>query len=58
MSTKRPPTDSTTAVHAGVPSERPSHTLTPSVAQTATYTFESTAVLERYMRGEDPDPDR
>jgi cystathionine gamma-synthase len=28
------------------------------VTQTATYTFESTAVLERYMRGEDPDPDR
>jgi cystathionine gamma-synthase len=45
-------------VHAGRPSERPHHTLTAGVTQTATYTFESTAVLERYMRGEDPDPER
>jgi cystathionine beta-lyase/cystathionine gamma-synthase len=49
---------STEAVHAGIPKQRPAHTLTPSIAQTATYTFEDTADLERYMRGEDPDPER
>jgi cystathionine gamma-synthase len=49
---------STDAVHAGVPRRRPEHTLAPGVAQTATYTFESTADLERYMRGEDPDTQR
>jgi cystathionine gamma-synthase len=32
--------------------------LTHGIAQTATYTFEDTATLERYMRGEDPDPHR
>lgn len=58
MSREKSPNDSTTAVHAGVPAARPHHALTPGVAQTATYTFESTSVLERYMRGEDPDPDR
>jgi len=52
------PADSTRAVHAGRSGERPHHTLAPSIAQTATYTFESTAALERYMRGEDPDPER
>jgi cystathionine gamma-synthase len=50
--------DSTAAVHAGVEGERPHHTLAPAIAQTATYTFENTAALERYMRGEDPDPER
>jgi cystathionine gamma-synthase len=50
--------DSTGAVHAGTEGERSHHTLAPSIAQTATYTFENTAALERYMRGEDPDPDR
>ncbi|HEV8247620.1 MAG TPA: PLP-dependent transferase, partial [Polyangiaceae bacterium] len=50
--------DSTQAVHAGTNGERPHHTLAPSIAQTATYTFESTAALERYMRGEDPDTER
>jgi cystathionine gamma-synthase len=49
---------STDAVHAGQPSPRPHHTLNPSVAQTATYTFENTADLEQYMRGEDKDPER
>jgi cystathionine gamma-synthase len=49
---------STDAVHAGVPSERAHHALTPSIAQTATYTFTSTADLEQYMRGEDTDPHR
>jgi cystathionine gamma-synthase len=52
------PPNSTRAVHAGAPPLRPSHTLAPSIAQTATYTFENTADLERYMRGEDPDPER
>jgi cystathionine gamma-synthase len=49
---------STAAVHAGEPKKRPHHALTPAIAQTATYTFEDTASLERYMRGEDPDPHR
>lgn len=52
------PTTSTDAVHAGIERSRSHHTLTPSIAQTATYTFENTATLERYMRGEDPDPER
>ncbi len=51
-------TTSTDAVHAGIERGRAHHTLTPSIAQTATYTFENTATLERYMRGEDPDPER
>ncbi|HET9953872.1 MAG TPA: aminotransferase class I/II-fold pyridoxal phosphate-dependent enzyme [Polyangiaceae bacterium] len=50
--------NSTDAVHAGVPKTRSQHTLTASIAQTATYTFEDTESLERYMRGEDPDPHR
>src|SRR6188472_1627510 len=49
---------STDTVHAGIERARSHHTLTPSIAQTATYTFENTATLERYMRGEDPDPER
>ena len=49
---------STDSVHAGEPRLRPHHALTPAIAQTATYTFEDTASLERYMRGEDPDPHR
>ncbi len=55
---KDKPTTSTDAVHAGIERARSHHTLTPSIAQTATYTFENTATLERYMRGEDPDPER
>jgi cystathionine gamma-synthase len=51
-------TTSTDTVHAGIERGRSHHTLTPSIAQTATYTFENTATLERYMRGEDPDPER
>lgn len=58
MSDKRKPATSTDAVHAGIPKPRPHHTLAASVAQTATFTFENTADLERYMRGEDADPDR
>jgi cystathionine gamma-synthase len=49
---------STDAVHGGHAGERPHHALTTSIAQTATYTFENTATLERYMRGEDPDAER
>ena len=49
---------STEAVHAGSPYQRPHDTLTPSIALTATYTFRDTADLERYMRGQDPNPDR
>jgi cystathionine gamma-synthase len=55
---KKPVADSTQAVHAGTNGERPHHTLAPMIAQTATYTFENTNELERYMRGEDPDPER
>jgi cystathionine gamma-synthase len=55
---KHKSTTSTDAVHAGIERARAHHTLTPSIAQTATYTFEDTATLERYMRGEDPDPER
>lgn len=49
---------STDAVHAGVLSKRPHNALAPGVAQTATYTFQNTADLEQYMRGEDSDPER
>jgi cystathionine gamma-synthase len=55
---KHKSTTSTDSVHAGIERARSHHTLTPSIAQTATYTFENTATLERYMRGEDPDPER
>lgn len=48
----------TDAVHAGVPSLRPHHALAPAIAQTATFTFDDSADLERYMRGEDPDRER
>jgi cystathionine gamma-synthase len=49
---------STDAVHAGEEAERHDHTLAQAISQTATFTFQSTADLERYMRGEDPDPER
>jgi cystathionine gamma-synthase len=45
-------------VHAGTNPQRPYNALAPGVAQTATYTFKSTADLEQYMRGEDKDPER
>lgn len=54
----KPTSTSTEAVHAGSPYHRPHNTLTPSVAHTATFTFRDTADLERYMRGQDPDPER
>jgi len=49
---------STESVHAGTPATRPHHALALSIEPTATYTFANTAELERYMRGEDPDPER
>lgn len=49
---------STETVHAGTGARRPHNALAPGVAQTATYTFSSTADLEQYMRGEDADPER
>jgi cystathionine gamma-synthase len=54
----KPSSSSTDAVHAGTPHHRPHNTLTPSVAHTATFTFRDSAELERYMRGQDPDPER
>ncbi len=55
---RRATSTSTDAVHAGEPRARPHHTLTSPVALTATYTFEDSADLARYMRGEDADPGR
>lgn len=49
---------STDAVHAGTERDRPAHALAPAIVQTATYTFRSTADLERYMAGEDADGER
>jgi cystathionine gamma-synthase len=49
---------STDAVHAGTTKSHPHHALAPGIAQTATFTFKDTADLERYMRGEDQDPER
>jgi len=49
---------STDSVHAGVPDKRPHNALALSIDATATFTFKDTAELERYMRGEDPDPSR
>lgn len=50
--------DGTDAVHAGVNPEQASRGLAPAIVQTATYTFRDTADLERYLAGEDDDPDR
>lgn len=49
---------STDSVHAGTPEKRPHHALSLGIHTTATFTFKDTAELERYMRGEDPDPER
>ncbi|HTM45245.1 MAG TPA: aminotransferase class I/II-fold pyridoxal phosphate-dependent enzyme [Polyangiaceae bacterium] len=56
--TSKKKVSSTQSVHAGIGKKRPNHTLAPGIAQTATFTFENTADLERYMRGEDKDPNR
>ena len=58
MKSEKDVAGSTEAVHAGTAKARPHHTLAAGIAQTATYTFDNTADLERYMRGEDPDPER
>ena len=62
MSTDRPQSPNTAnktdCVHAGEPRSRPNHTLTSAIAQTATFTFDDSDDLERYMRGEDADPER
>lgn len=55
---KKSVASSTDTVHAGTPRTRPHHALALEIAQTATYTFESTADLEQYMRGEDKNPER
>jgi cystathionine gamma-synthase len=57
LKTSRLP-DGTDAVHAGVPRVRLERGVAPAIAQTATYTFADTADLERFQRGEDPDPER
>lgn len=49
---------STDAVHAGTTRDRPSHTLAPAIAQTATFTFTSTQDLLHYFEGGDADGDR
>jgi cystathionine gamma-synthase len=53
-----PTASKTDCVHAGEPHSRPNHTLTAAIAQTATFTFDDSSDLERYMRGEDADPER
>src|SRR6187549_2580135 len=55
---KKTVASSTDSVHAGVPVGRPHNALALSIEATATFTFANTAELERYMRGEDPDPSR
>ena len=55
---KKTVANSTDSVHAGIPATRPHHSLGLSIEPTATFTFANTAELERYMRGEDPDPNR
>lgn len=42
----------TAAVHAGEPAKFAHDALTPPIVQTATYSFENTAELVRYMEGE------
>ena len=57
-SEKKTVANSTDSVHAGVPARRPHNALSLGIDVTATFTFADTAELERYMRGEDPDPER
>lgn len=58
MTKPRTVADSTDAVHAGTSARQAHHALAPGVAQTATYTFDDTADLIRYMQGDDRDPER
>jgi cystathionine gamma-synthase len=47
--------EATAAVHAGERRARPEHALAEPIVQTATYTFDDTADLVRYMEGHDED---
>jgi cystathionine gamma-synthase len=49
---------STESVHAGVERARAGRSLAQPIAQTATFTFDDTADLERYFDGRDPDLER
>ena len=49
---------STDAVHAGTDDARPHRAIVREIAQTSTYTWKSTADLERFMRGEDADTEK
>ncbi len=49
---------STESVHEGAERRRAGRGVAPSIAQTATFTFDDTADLERYFDGKDPDPER
>ncbi len=49
---------STDAVHGGETRPSAHHAVAPPIVQTATFAFESTSDLRRFMAGEDADPDR
>lgn len=49
---------STDAVHGGELRAHAHHAVAPPIIQTATFAFDSTADLRRFMMGEDADPDR
>ncbi len=57
---KRPGTTatSTESVHAGADYARPHRAIVREIAQTSTYTWNRTADLERFMRGEDADANK
>jgi cystathionine gamma-synthase len=48
----------TDAVHGGAPRSHAHHAVAPPIVQTATFAFETTADLRRFMSGNDTDPDR
>lgn len=54
----RPGITSTEAVHAGALRRRPHASLAPAIEQTATFTFSSTAELERFLRQDAPEHER
>ena len=49
---------STDAVHGGVTEPNAHHAVAMPVVQTATFAFENTSDLRRFMAGEDADADR
>ena len=53
-----PKVTSTDAVHAGDRRDKPYDAVTTPVVQTATYTFENSAELAAFTRGDHPDPER